>query len=199
MECRLPLGTAHPPPPMPTAFEMLYLFLLLPLWLAAGVADQLCHRALGLEHSAGLRESLLHLLMALQMAVLGGGVLLLQPSVGSLALLLAACVAHEATTWVDLAYAEPRRRVPWHEQAVHSWQQVLPWVVFGSYLALEEATTPAFARTVWGLQLKQPLLSWPWLSLVLAVAGALGLGPVVLEVWRCWRVQQRQQQQMPGP
>lgn len=184
---------------MPTAFETLYLFLLLPLWLAAGVADQLCHRIQRLEHSAGLPEGLLHLLMALQMAVLAGGVLLLQPSVGSLALMLAACVAHEATTWVDLAHAEPRRRVPWYEQAVHGWQQLLPWVVFGSYLALEEATTPVLGRSVWGLQLKQPLLPLAWLAPALAGTAALGLGPVVVEVWRCWRVRQRPPRQVPMP
>lgn len=173
---------------MPTAFETLYLFLLLPLWLAAGAADQLCHREQQLERHAGFRESLLHLAMALQMAVLGAGVMLLQPNVGSLALMLAACVAHEATTWVDLAHAEARRRVPWYEQAVHAWQQVLPWVVFGSYLALEEATGSALAGGVWRLHLKQPLLPPPWLPGVLAATALLGLGPVALEVWRCWRL-----------
>lgn len=183
---------------MPTAFETLYLFLLLPLWLAAGVADQLCHRGQRLEDNAGLREALLHLLMALQMAVLGAGVLLLQPNVGSLALMLAACVAHEATTWVDLAHAETRRRVPWYEQAVHGWQQVLPWVIFGSYLAMEEATTPALSRSVWLLQLKQPLLPAPWLPLLLAGAAVVGLGPVLNEAWRCWRRAPSRPGRQPG-
>lgn len=184
--------------PMPTAFETLYLFLLLPLWLAAGIGDQLCHREQGIERHDGLRESLLHLLMALQIGVLGAGVLLLQPSLGSLALMLAACVAHEAVTWVDLAHAESRRRVPWYEQAVHGWQQVLPWVIFGSYLAMEEATTPALSRSVWLLHLKQPLLPAPWLPLVLAGAAVLGLGPVLHETWRCWRRAPRRPQREPG-
>ena len=181
---------------MPTAFETLYLFLLLPLWLGAGIADQVCHRTQRLEHNAGLPEALLHLLMAVEIAVLAGAVLLLQPSVGSLALLLAACVAHEATTWVDLAWAERRRRVPWYEQAVHGWQQVLPWIVFGSYLTLEEVSVTSLVGSVWGLRLKQPLLPLPWLLLALACAAALGLGPVLMEVWRCWRVQPLSPQQV---
>ena len=46
---------------------MLYVFL--PLWGIAGFADWCCHRATRIEHTSGLKESLIHSLMGIQMAV----------------------------------------------------------------------------------------------------------------------------------
>ena len=44
------------------------MYFILPLWLAAGFADYLCHRASGIEHT-GPKESVLHLLQFMEMAV----------------------------------------------------------------------------------------------------------------------------------
>jgi hypothetical protein len=41
----------------------------LPLWLAAGIADRLCHRKADIEHTAGAPESAMHLLMLSEAAV----------------------------------------------------------------------------------------------------------------------------------
>jgi hypothetical protein len=45
------------------------LYFVLPLWLAAGLADYLCHRASHIEKTSGYKESLLHLLMFAEIAV----------------------------------------------------------------------------------------------------------------------------------
>ena len=103
------------------------LWLLLPAWLLAGFADWLCHRVQRIEHSAGVVESRLHLVMLGEIGVGLVAALLLEVDAGVLALVLACCVAHEATTWIDLVYADGRRHIPPVEQWVHALQLTLPW------------------------------------------------------------------------
>jgi hypothetical protein len=45
----------------PTVLILMYF--VLPLWLIAGFADWLCHRASHIESTTGAKESLIHLLM----------------------------------------------------------------------------------------------------------------------------------------
>ena len=45
------------------------MYFVLPVWLAAGFADYLCHRASHIELTSGWRESLLHLLQFGEMAL----------------------------------------------------------------------------------------------------------------------------------
>jgi hypothetical protein len=49
--------------------QSLLMYFVLPLWLAAGFADYLCHRASSIETTCGPKESLLHLLQFAEMAV----------------------------------------------------------------------------------------------------------------------------------
>ena len=111
--------------PEPIAFALIAG--LAPVWLLAGLADYTCHRVQHIERNAGVRESALHLVM---LAELGMGIfvaLFLQLTAAAYTILLTTSVAHELTTWADLAYAESRRRIPWYEQWVHGLQQALPW------------------------------------------------------------------------
>jgi hypothetical protein len=97
-----------------------------PLWLAAGAADWLCHRATRIERTSGSRESVYHLLLFGQMAIAVLAVLFLEVDTLVL-LLLALCVAaHFATSLLDTRYAQPRRRIWPIEQMVHSFLDVLP-------------------------------------------------------------------------
>ena len=45
------------------------LYFVIPVWIAAGAADWLCHRASDIEHTAGPEESLLHLLLLAEVGV----------------------------------------------------------------------------------------------------------------------------------
>src|SRR4051794_27447071 len=44
------------------AAQAVLMYFVLPVWLAAGFADYLCHRASSIQSTRGWRESLLHLL-----------------------------------------------------------------------------------------------------------------------------------------
>ena len=43
------------------------MYFVLPLWLAAGFADYLCHRATHIEKTSGWRESVLHVVQFAEM------------------------------------------------------------------------------------------------------------------------------------
>ena len=45
------------------------MYFVMPLWLIAGLADYLCHRARRIEFSTGIKESLIHLLLFTEMGV----------------------------------------------------------------------------------------------------------------------------------
>jgi hypothetical protein len=45
------------------------MYFILPLWLAAGFADYLCHRAAHIEQTSGVKESILHLLQFVEMGI----------------------------------------------------------------------------------------------------------------------------------
>jgi hypothetical protein len=52
-----------------TAGQKVLMYFVLPLWLAVGFADYLCHRASHIESTSGPKESLLHLLQLSEMAI----------------------------------------------------------------------------------------------------------------------------------
>lgn len=172
------------------------LYVVAPAWLLAGFADSSCHRALRIEHSAGVRESLLHLLMIGQLAVAAAGAVLLDLTAGLFAVMLVACLAHEVTTCVDLAYAESRRRIPWFEQWVHGLQQALPWAWLAGWMLVEAPQALALfglgdASPVWELRLKDPPLSPSYLVVFFTAAAGLVCAPFLHELWRCWRAEAR--------
>jgi hypothetical protein len=178
--------------PLDGPLEWALLGILMPVWLLAGFADWACHRALRIEHSAGLRESLLHLLM---LAELGIGVLagfFLQRNAASYAIVLAACLAHEATLWVDLSYAESKRGIPWYEQWVHGLQQALPWVALVGLMLLDWPQAMALfglgdAPPDWRLRpTTEPLPRW-YLGTFFSAALLLVVLPFAGELLRCWR------------
>jgi hypothetical protein len=179
-------------PSLAALVECGLLYVVAPAWLLAGLADASCHRALRIEQSAGLRESLLHLLMIAQLAVAAAGALLLDLTAGLFTVMLVACLFHEATTCVDLAYAESHRRIPWFEQWVHGLQQALPWAWLAGWMLVGAPQALALfglgdAAPVWELRLRNPPLPPPYLMAFFTAAAVLVGGPFAYESWRCWR------------
>jgi hypothetical protein len=111
------------------------LYYIVPLWLAAGIADWVCHRATGIERTTGAKESLLHLLMLAEVSlpVLAGLFLEITPPV--LGLMLASFFLHEATALWDVSYAVTRREVTPIEQHAHSFLEMVPLMAL-SFIAV---------------------------------------------------------------
>lgn len=140
-----PAGWAYPPAPVPPAEALdramrdVVAYGLLPVGAIAGLADWLLHRRMDIQHTAGAKESVMHIVMSGQAAMPGLALLLLETNPRSLALMAAGLLSHEATMMADLRYAIARRPVPPVEQKMHGIQNMVPAVPLAmaaaSYLA----------------------------------------------------------------
>src|SRR3954453_23220196 len=95
------------------------MYFVLPLWLAAGFADYLCHRATHIERTSGWKESALHLIQFSEMALPILAALVLQINAGVILLMIACLIMHQGTAYWDLRYASTSREITPFEQQVH--------------------------------------------------------------------------------
>lgn len=102
------------------------LFIFLPLWGIAGFVDWCCHRATKIETTSGLKESLMHSLMGIQMAVPIVLCLLFQVNVLILIICIITWVSHELVAHYDVHYAAPRREISIWEMHAHTYLGSLP-------------------------------------------------------------------------
>lgn len=102
------------------------MYFILPLWLAAGFADYLCHRTADIEHTSGWRESVLHLMQFGEMAVPILAAMFLEINALVIAVMIICFLLHELTAFWDVSYAVSTRDVGPFEQHVHSFLEMLP-------------------------------------------------------------------------
>ncbi|MBA4110590.1 MAG: diguanylate cyclase [Leptothrix sp. (in: Bacteria)] len=102
------------------------MYVLVPLWIAVGFADWLCHRSAHIEHTAGPKESFIHLLMLAEVGAPLMAALFLEINALVIACMMFAFILHEATALWDVSYAVGKRQVsPW-EQHMHSFLEMIP-------------------------------------------------------------------------
>src|SRR4029453_16299073 len=102
------------------------MYFVLPLWLAAGFADYLCHRASHIEKTSGWRESILHLAQFAEMAVPVLAALFLEITSGVILVMIAFLILHEATAIWDVRYASRMREVSPTKQHTHTSLEMRP-------------------------------------------------------------------------
>jgi hypothetical protein len=112
------------------------LYFILPLWIAAGIADWFCHRHARIEANAGPKESLIHLVMLGEagIAILAGQHFTVNTAV--ILLMLIARALHEVTAMWDLIYANSAREVNAVEQRVHDFLGVIPLLALSFILVI---------------------------------------------------------------
>ncbi len=168
------------------------LFFALPLWMFMGFADYLCHRATQIERTSGLKESLLHSLMLVEMGI--PVVLCLYFEVTPLVILLMVAVffIHEATALWDIAYAQDKRTIWLVETHIHSYLGVLPFMMGSFVICLN---WPQFLA-LFGLGAEPPRFELIWKAVQFpfwyhvgmnALLVALLVIPYAEEAWRCYR------------
>lgn len=114
---------------MPTTNQLLVnviLYGILPLWGLSGLLDWFCHRASDIEHTSGLKESLLHSLMGLQLGipiVLG---LFFQINGLILVICVVTLLTHSLVAHWDVHHATPRRHISIWEVHVHNYLATIP-------------------------------------------------------------------------
>lgn len=105
---------------------LLLLYFVLPVWLIAGFADWLCHRATDIETTTGLKETYIHILMFLQMGLPLLAALFLDVNALVIGFMIVLFFCHEATALWDVSYAVTARRVSPVEQHIHSFLEMVP-------------------------------------------------------------------------
>ena len=163
------------------------MYFVLPLWLAAGFADYLCHRATHIEKTSGWKESVLHIAQFAEMAVPVLAALFLEITSGVILVMMAFLILHEATAIWDVRYASARREVSPTEQHVHSVLEMLPLTGLLLVIALH---WPAFAALFgfgtpdFSFSLKQSPLPLTYIITMLALTALLEVLPYLEELIR---------------
>jgi ABC-type spermidine/putrescine transport system permease subunit I len=171
------------------AAQAALMYFVLPVWLAAGFADYLCHRASSIESTSGWKESLLHLLQFGEMAVPTLMAILLEINSLIIAIMIVCLLVHEATAIWDVSYAYARREVRPVEQHVHSFLEMLPlmglliivtlhWEQFLSLIGISREPAD------YTLRLKQPPLPWIYVGSILSLVVLFEVLPYLEELIR---------------
>ena len=166
-------------------------YFVVPLWLAAGVADWWCHRRTDIEHTTGLKETLIHLLMLGEagLPVIGGLLLEIDPLV--LSVMIAAFFIHEGTAMWDVSYAVTAREVRPIEQHVHSFLEMVPLLAVALVSLLHWPQLLALAgrriEPAAPIRLKRDPLSVRYVIVSLGAMAALEVLPYLEEALRDWR------------
>ena len=176
-----------------TVADLLLLFLMyvvVPLWLAAGLGDYFCHRIARIELTSGFKESLLHLLQFGLVGVPLLAMLFLQVNAAVLLIMIIGVVLHQTTAMWDVRYANATRRVPPLEQHLHGVLEAAPAVATAIVAMLHWSEV----RTLFGkgtpsfdlIAKHQPLPSWYLVAIIGAaiVMGAIPFGEELLRTWR---------------
>lgn len=165
-------------------------YVVVPLWIGAGVADWICHRRTRIERTAGLKESAIHALMMAEAGVPATAGLFLEVNAGLLALTLGAFTLHQLTALWDVAYADGRRRVTPTEQHIHGLLEQVPAMATTFLMALHWDETKALfgggrKRPTYRLERKRrPLPRSYQFGFLGSVIGLVAL-PYAEEIWRC--------------
>jgi hypothetical protein len=167
------------------------LYVFIPLWLLAGFADWLCHRVAHISETAGVKESLLHLLMLAEAGLPLLAALFLEINALIFGIMVLGFLVHEATVLWDLRYASSKRRILPVEQMVHSFQELIPLTILSllafSYWDQFAALATLAPDADFGLQWKREKLPAAYLIVVLLGAVVLVVLPFIEELWRCCR------------
>ena len=158
----------------------------LPLWLLSGLTDYVCHARTDIAHTSGTHESLLHLLQTAEIGVPVLAFLFFRVDAVLVALMSAGVVAHLATSWSDLRYADGLRRITPFEQYVHSFLNVLPWVAFALVAVLHwpvvRAVFDPAIDSDWLPRVRHPGFDGRILIAVLLASAVFGMLPALREL-----------------
>jgi hypothetical protein len=163
------------------------MYFVLPVWLAAGFADYICHRAAHIERTSGWRESLLHLLQLAEMAVPILAAMFLEITSGVILLMIACLILHQLTAMWDVSYATTTREVKPIEQHVHSVLEMLPLTGLLMVVAMH---WPAFvgllglAPSSFEFLIKSEPPSWLYVTTVPALTALFEVLPYLEELAR---------------
>jgi hypothetical protein len=169
--------------------SILYFFI--PLWLLAGFGDWMFHRITNISETSGIKESLLHLMMLAEMGLPLLAGLFLEINALIISLMILSFFVHEATVWCDLRYTTNKRPILPGEQMIHSYQELMPFLLLTLVIFLHwdqfAALVTANGNAEFRLEWKRQPLPPGYLTVLLLSASVLVILPFLEEFWRCYR------------
>jgi hypothetical protein len=169
--------------------SILYFFI--PLWLLAGFGDWMFHRITNISETSGIKESLLHLMMLAEMGLPLLAGLFLEINALIISLMILSFFVHEATVWCDLRYTADKRPILPGEQMIHSYQELMPFLLLTLVIFLQwdqfAALVTANGSAEFRLEWKRQPLPPGYLTVLLLSASVLVILPFLEEFWRCYR------------
>lgn len=163
------------------------MYFVLPLWLAAGFADYLCHRTAHIEQTSGWRESVLHLLQFGEMAIPVLLALFFEITSSVILIMVIFLILHEITAILDVRFASSQREISPVEQHVHAVLEMLPLAGLLMVLALhwsQFVSLLGFGTPNLSLVLKSQPLPISYIITMLTLTALLEVLPYVEELIR---------------
>ncbi|MCE8023852.1 diguanylate cyclase [Billgrantia aerodenitrificans] len=169
---------------------LLYVFL--PLWGIAGFVDWCCHRATHIEETSGLKETLMHSAMGIQVGIPILMCLLYRINVLVLLICLLAWVLHEVVAHWDVHYAAPRRHISIWEMHAHSYLASLPFYMLAMIMVINWPVVIDLVSLNWAGQMRLIPVEVPhggerYLPYYLTFMALLCVFPYMEENLRCLR------------
>ena len=170
------------------------MYIVVPVWLLAGLADYFCHRASRIEQTSGVAETLLHLLQFVLVGVPLLAALFLEINAAVLLIMLIGLALHQAAAVWDVRYANTTRRVAPAEQHVHGVLEMAPAIATAAVVILnwpDFLSLFGIGEASFSLELKHaPLPGWYLGAVMLGVlvCGVLPYGEELLRTTRAARL-----------
>jgi len=171
------------------AAQAVLMYFVLSLWLAAGFADYLCHRASSIETTSGGKESLLHLLQFGEMAIPVLAAIFLEINALVMIIMIVCLNLHEATAiGMSATLTAGAKSPPPNSTCTAFWRcfllwgllivATLHWQQFLSLFGLGSEMSD------FGVRLKQPPLPWLYVTTILSVVLLFEVLPYLEELFR---------------
>jgi uncharacterized protein YqgC (DUF456 family) len=163
----------------------------LPLWLVMGCLDYYCHRKSGIEKTSGLKESLYHAVMGIQIGIPVFLGLYFEINTLLFIVMFLVLVFHEWVAHHDVAYAMKTRKISMFETHVHSFLEVIPFVIVALIVLMNWSNFVDFVTFNWAghcaLQFKKHPLDLHYITGYVALMLIADVVPYMEEFWRCFR------------
>ncbi len=175
----------------------LILYVILPLWGISGFVDWVCHRVTKIEHTSGLKESVIHAIMGIQIGIPIVVGITFQMNVLVFLICLAALVAHEIVAHHDVAYTMDKRKISIWEVHAHNYLATIPFYLIALIAVRNPATLVKTFTLDWAGQLElipyaEPVGGAGYLPWYLTFMGVICIIPYTEELVRCLLARARQ-------
>lgn len=174
----------------------LILFVILPLWGLSGLWDWWCHKKSNIHMTSGLKESLLHALMGIQIAIPAVLGIFFNLSVSIYLIMILFLFLHEFVAHWDVKYSQPKREITIWEMHAHNYLGTIPLYLFALISVLGWDTVKKTFTGRWSGAMSFTLRDTPlggqsYYIIYGVFISLVCVFPYISEVLRCWRYERK--------